>query len=81
MLSLLMTVISGNTLIGNAAEQYTYGIQGMWQYLGSGVAYIMGTIIYAPFFYKLKPTSIYEVHYTCLVQRLVSSRTDAVLYF
>ena len=47
--------------LGNAAEMYTYGVQGWFVGVGGVIAYIVGPILLVPMFYPLEITSGYEV--------------------
>ncbi|XP_011686236.1 PREDICTED: putative sodium-dependent multivitamin transporter [Wasmannia auropunctata] len=59
-IALVVSFLSGITMLGSSAEIYTYGTQ----YVMMNIAYILSTPIicygFLPVFYKLQATSVYE---------------------
>ncbi len=59
--SIVMSYTSGIMVLGNTAEQYTYGVQQWWGSVGNAIAYTAGAFIFVPLFFPLKLTSSFEV--------------------
>ena len=60
-MSMFMSFYSAIYILGNTAEVYKYGIQRYGGLLGAAVGYLLATLLFVPFFYQLKITTIFEV--------------------
>ena len=60
-LSLVVSVVSANTLLGAPAETYSYGIMYWFMLLGLVPATILVAAFFVPLFFPLQITSVSEV--------------------
>ena len=60
-ISLMVSFISTNSIIGYAAETYTYGSQYSMSILGYALGTVMAVVIFIPVFYPLQLVSVNEV--------------------
>lgn len=58
---MMVSFISGPTLLGLSAECYTMGIQYNLAYLGMPIASIIVAYFYLPVFYELNTMSVFQV--------------------
>ena len=60
-ISMFMSFYSAIYILGNTAEVYKYGIQKYGGLLGAAIGYVLAALLFVPFFYQLKITTIFEV--------------------
>ena len=60
-ISMLMSRVSGNDMLGTTAEMYFFGTQAAMETLGRLLAYPIPIFLIVPLIYPLKLTSILEV--------------------
>ncbi len=65
-MSLVVSVVSANTLLGAPADTYYYGIMYFFMLIGLIPATIIVCIWFVPLFYPMRITSANEVMYICL---------------
>ena len=60
-ISMFMSFYSAIYILGNTAEVYKYGTQKYGGLLGAAIGYLLAALLFVPFFYQLKITTIFEV--------------------
>ena len=59
-ISILVSIVSSNTILGVSAEMYHYGIDHFFSIIGSIAACVVTALTFVPLLYPLKLTSCYE---------------------
>lgn len=61
--SLMASTVSAISLLGNAGEIYTFGLQFIIMFLGYIIVAPIAAYVYLPIFFQLRVTSVYEVRW------------------